>query len=337
MRAPLPGLIRLALLPSLAVALAALPCAAAPKKNKSSAKSSAKAPPRAIKAQPATLDEKVQAKGALLVDVASGKILYQRNIDVPYAPASTTKLMTALLAYERTGLKGEITVAPADTQVEPSTIPLRAGETVQIDDMVHCLLIGSDNDSAMVLARASAGSVPDFVALMNERARQLGCRQTTFVNPHGLPDPRQKTTAVDLYRIFDRVLRVPQLREIAAQRNFVLHSDIGTQNVKNHNKLLGTYEGMGPAKTGWTMSSRHTYAASVVRGGRELRLIILNSPNKWDDARALFDYGFDRLNIPSPDASVAKAAKKGGRQSTLVSQNANSASSLPPPPKLTLP
>jgi D-alanyl-D-alanine carboxypeptidase len=234
----------------------------------------------------------IEGKAALLADMRTGKVLYAKNSEVQYAPASTIKLLTALIVWERTKLRGKVRVQPVDTNVEPSHIPLRSGEVVPVDHLVHALLIGSDNDSAMTLARYTAGSADRFVALMNARAKQLGCTGTIVRNPHGLPVKGQYTTAQDLLKIFEAVLAVPALREICATPRYRLSTEVGTQTIRNHNKLLGTYTGMGPAKTGWTASSRHTYAACAVRGGRELHLIILNSPNKWDDARALFDYGF---------------------------------------------
>ncbi|MDD5260958.1 MAG: D-alanyl-D-alanine carboxypeptidase [Methylacidiphilales bacterium] len=259
----------------------------------------------ALAAQPVShsLNDVIQAKAALLVDAQSGQILYQRNINAPYPPASTVKLMTALLVWERTGLNGAVHVQVEDTLVEPSHIPLRPGEVVAVKDLTYALLIGSDNDSAMALSRHVGGSPEKFAALMNARARSLGCTHTLFKNPHGLPIAGQYTSASDLLKIFEAVLAVPQLRQICTLRQLVLTTQVGTQRIRNHNRLLGAYAGMGPAKTGWTVASRHTYAASATRNGRELHLVILNSVDKWTDARALFDYGF---STPSPHPAEPK-------------------------------
>ena len=249
----------------------------------------------------------VEAKAALLVDAQSGRVLYAKDANAQFAPASTIKLLTALLVWERTKLQGAVQVAAADTYVEPSHIPLRSGERVTVDDLTHALLIGSDNDSAMALARYTGGSAGQFVTLMNARAKQLGCVGTVVKNPHGLPVKGQYTTAADMLKIFQAVLAVPALREICSTPRYRLTTEIGSQTIKNHNKLLGAYDGMGPAKTGWTASSRHTYAAAAVRNGRELHLIILNSPNKWNDAKALFDFGFNETK-PEPVRPVLVAA-----------------------------
>ena len=258
------------------------------------------------------LKEEIKAQAVILEDAATGEILFQKKTRTPYPPASTVKLMTGLLVYEHTGLKGDIIISKKDTWVEPSHVPLRPGEKVSVSDMVHTLLIGSDNDSAMALARHVAGSVPKFVRLMNLRAKQLGCTNTTFANPHGLPvKGRHVITAHDLMLVFKKTLEIPKFRKIMSTKYFQLRTRVGSQRVKNHNKLLGKYEGMGPAKTGWTYASKHTYAASATRDGRELLLVLLKSPNKWKDARALFDYGFDHLPpLPKKSRKVASIASK---------------------------
>ena len=242
----------------------------------------------------ALLNREVQARAALLVDAASGDILFSRNLTEPLPPASTEKLLTALLVYERTQLKGDVLIQRSDTLVEPSRIPLHAGETVPVRTLVRSLLIGSDNDSALALARHVGGTVEAFVAMMNDRARELGCAKSCFKNPNGLPARGQVTTALDLLRIFQAAMAVPELREICQTPSLTIRTAAGLQTLRNHNKLLGAYPGMGPAKTGWTFNSKHTYAASATRNGRELHLILLHTPDKWTDAKALFDFGFAR-------------------------------------------
>jgi D-alanyl-D-alanine carboxypeptidase len=241
------------------------------------------------------LNQKVLARSALLVDAASGKVLFSRNPAEALPPASTVKLLTALLVYEQTQLKGEVIIQKPDTLVVPSRIPLQTGETVPVKTLVQSLLIGSDNDSALALARHTSGSVEKFVTLMNARARQLGCTNSLFKTPNGLPAPGQVTTAYDLLKIFQAAMAVPELREICSTRSVVLRTAVGLQTLRNHNKLLGVYPGMGPAKTGWTFLSKHTFAASATRDGHELHLILLHSTNKWADARTLFDFGFAQI------------------------------------------
>ncbi len=264
---------------------------------------------------PAAPNPKVRARSALLVEAASGKVLFSRNPVKAFPPASTLKLLTALLVYERTHLEGEVVIEQADTLVKPSRIPLRTGETVPVKTLVQSLLIGSDNDSTLALARHTGGSVEKFVALMNTRARELGCANSLFKNPNGLPAPGQVTTADDLLRIFRAAMAVLDLREICCTPSLTLKTAAGLQTLKNHNKLLGVYPGMGPAKTGWTNRSRHTFAASATRDGHELYLILLHSADKWTDATALFDFGFEQLRREE-NGSVAGA----GTQRNQTSQ-----------------
>ncbi|MGD9895896.1 MAG: D-alanyl-D-alanine carboxypeptidase family protein [Candidatus Methylacidiphilaceae bacterium] len=252
-------------------------------------------------------DRLVEATAALLYDPVTNRVLFARNLDAPLAPASTTKLMTALLVYEQTGLRGFVTILPGDTAVEPSHVPLRTGQRVSVAELVQDLLVGSCNDAALALARSTAGSVPAFTHEMNRRAWELGCLHTHFVDPHGLASFQegQMTTARDLLRIFQAVLNVPALRQILMTRTIATRSGKQLRILHNHNRLLGKYAGMGPAKTGWTRLARHTYAAACQRDGHPLLLVLLHSPDKWRDATVLFNYGFRQVKesrSPAPSA-----------------------------------
>lgn len=241
------------------------------------------------------LEQRVLAAGALLVDADTGRVLFRKDPETCYAPASTTKVLTALVAYEKCGLSGVIRVPRAATLVEPTRIPLVTGERITMRDALNALLIGSNNDVAVAIAHHVAGDVPSFCALMNRRAQQLGCTGTHFANPNGLTAPGQTTTCEDMLLIFRKALSYPVLRQMMRTPVYVMQTQTGTHRIKNHNLLLGKYPGMGPAKTGWTSASRHTYAASASQNGRELHLILMKSENKWKDARILFDWGFSRV------------------------------------------
>lgn len=267
----------------------------------------------------AALDGQVRAEAALLIDGRTGEVLYARRPNAPYPPASTVKLLTALVVWEATGLRGEVKVEASDTRVEPSHVPLRPGETVSVRDLTTALLVGSANDTAMALGRHVAGSHEGFMRLLNQRARELGCRDSVFKNPNGLPAPGQVTTCRDMMVIFQHVLAVDELRRICALPYHTLVTQAGTRRIRNHNKLLGVYPGMGPAKTGWTIASRHTYAASARRGDRELLLVLLKSPNKWTDARAIFDYGFAlERSRPAEEAWTAAVRPGPGEASPVA-------------------
>ncbi len=241
-----------------------------------------------------TPPDEIKSRSALLIRADTGEVLYARNPDERLLPASTTKLMTALIVYEKLGgMKGSVTITEND-RAEPSNVPLVPGETVSVDKLFHALLIESANDSARALARYVAGSDEAFVKMMNDRALAMGCFNTHFNNPNGLPAPNgtHYSSCADMMKIFQAVIAYPDLRKICSTKEYTVTTASGTHTFHNHNKLLGYYFGMGPAKTGWTVAARHTYAASATRGNHELLLTLLDSPNKWVDAQILFNWGF---------------------------------------------
>jgi D-alanyl-D-alanine carboxypeptidase len=278
-----------------------------------------------------TPPDQIRAMGALLIDAQTGEVLYARNPLMHLLPASTTKLMTALICFEYfRGFNGSV-VASEEDRAEPSNVPLVPGERISLWNMFNALLIESANDAARCLGRTVAGSTPAFVDLMNERAHLMGLNNTHFYNPNGLPAPSgtHYTCCADLMKIFQAVLRHPELRAICSTKEFAFRSASGFHVLRNHNRLLGYYPGMGAAKTGWTVASRHTYAASVRRGGRELLLTLLDSPDKWVDAQILFNWGFEQR----PATTELPTANDGDANSqTSALSAAPSIRSLPPAP-----
>jgi D-alanyl-D-alanine carboxypeptidase len=261
-----------------------------------------------------TPPEDIASVGALLIDAKTGQVLFARNPDKRLLPASTTKLMTALIVYEKLGgMHGSVTITP-DDYAEPSNIPVVPGETISVNTLFHALLIESCNDSARALGRSVAGSTPAFVEMMNQRALAMGCFNTHFNNPNGLPAPAgtHYTSCADLMKIFRQVLKYPDLATIMSTKEYEIHTATGTHILRNHNRLLGYYPGIGPAKTGWTVASRHTYACSVTQHGRTLLLTLLDSPNKWQDAQILFNWAFAET---SPGVPVAGPAPSGLNES----------------------
>jgi D-alanyl-D-alanine carboxypeptidase len=252
-----------------------------------------------------TPPDAIQARAVELEDADTGEILYARNPDERLLPASTTKLMTALIVYEKLhGMNGSVTVIE-DDRAEPSNIPVVPGETISVKTLFHALLIESCNDSARVLGRAVAGSNEAFVGMMNQRALAMGLFNTHFHNPNGLPAPAgtHYTSCADLMVIFKSVLKYQDLARIMETREYEIHTASGTHILRNHNRLLGYYPGMGPAKTGWTEASRHTYACAVTQNGHTLLLTLLDSPDKWRDAVILFNWGFAHINAGDTQAA----------------------------------
>ena len=258
-----------------------------------------------------TPPDAILARAVQLKDAQTGAVLYARNPDERLLPASTTKLMTALICYEKFGgLKGSCTVEE-DDRAEPSNIPVVPGETIQVRTLFHALLIESANDSARVLGRSAAGSADAFVGMMNQRALSLGLFNTHFHNPNGLPAPAgtHYTSCADLMVIFQHVLQYPDLVKIMSTKEDSIQTASGFHPLRNHNRLLGVYPGMGPAKTGWTVASRHTYACSVTQNGHTLLLTLLDSPDKWRDAQILFNWGFAQVESGEEAAAPSGLAK----------------------------
>ena len=244
-----------------------------------------------------TPPDAILARAVVLEDADTNTVLYQRNPDVRLLPASTTKLMTALIVRQQLGgLKGSVQIIPND-QAEPSNIPVVPGETISVNTLFHALLIESANDSARALGRSVAGTTEAFVGMMNEKALAMGLFNTHFYNPNGLPAPQgtHYTSCADLMVIFKAVLKYPELAQIMTLKEYSIQTQSGYHILHNHNRLLGMYPGMGPAKTGWTVASRHTYACSVTQNGHTLLLTLLDSPDKWRDAQILFNWGFAQV------------------------------------------
>ncbi|HAS51337.1 MAG TPA: hypothetical protein DCS21_06195 [Gammaproteobacteria bacterium] len=253
----------------------------------------------------------IAARSAVLMNPATGEILFAKEPQLQLPPASTTKVLTALVVLERLNLHTRVLVSPQAASAPPSRIGLRAGEAAMTQDLLYGLMLKSGNDAAETLAEAAGGSVAGFAELMNQRARQSGARSSHFMNPHGLPDENHYTTAYDLALIFRQAMNHPQFAEIVGTRSADLRIESGQGlygnwrmvPVVSHNRLLASYEGARGGKTGFTNKARRCFVGEVDRGGVRLIVAILNSPNSgtlWQDARNLLDYGFARYGLAPP-------------------------------------
>ncbi|MBE3584904.1 MAG: D-alanyl-D-alanine carboxypeptidase [Thermoanaerobacter sp.] len=243
----------------------------------------------------------VTGKAAVLMDARNGQILYEKNADQPMYPASTTKILTAIIALERSRLDEVVTVSRKATLVEGSAIGLQEGERVTMEDLLYALLLASANDAAVAIAENVAGSVPAFATLMNEKARSIGAKESNFRNPNGLPDPQHYTTAHDLALIARYAMQNPTFRTIVSTRLKQIHRPDADrskgppqEHLWNHNRLLSSYEGAIGIKTGYTVEAGQCLIAAARRGNRELIAVIMKSQGAavYSDARSLLDYGF---------------------------------------------
>jgi serine-type D-Ala-D-Ala carboxypeptidase (penicillin-binding protein 5/6) len=248
----------------------------------------------------------VVAQSAAVVDSYSGDFLFAKNENARQYPASSTKILTALIVIESGDLDRLVTVDLADTKVEPSSLGLKPGEEYTRRQLLYGLLLKSANDVAMALARDNAGSVPAFAEKMNLRAAQLGATSSYFVNPHGLHDPNHYTTAHDLVLIGRAAMQQPLFREIVSTVYYTWKASSGQiDQLRNHNRLLRHFAGCNGLKTGYTRIAQQVLVSSALRGGHEVISVVLHTdkPGIWDDSKALLSYGLVKLGCPT-DAIV---------------------------------
>ena len=238
----------------------------------------------------------VSAQSAVLIEAESGARVYDKQADHPLPMASTTKIMTALVALDHAAPDLCMTVPAAAVGTEGSSVYLVEGEKLTLEQLLYALLLESANDAAVTIAYGIAGSVEAFSELMNEKAKDLGLKQTRFSNPHGLDDEEHYTTAYELALITKCALENDLFRTIVSTRKTTIpHAGIdGVRLLVNHNKMLRLYDGCIGIKTGFTKKSGRCLVSAAERDGVELIAVTLHAPNDWDDHQKLLDYGFSK-------------------------------------------
>ena len=230
---------------------------------------------------------RLSAESALLFNLSRGRPVFSKNIDRRVHPASTTKVMTALLALEHLSLNSIVSASSMAVNVQPSKIDIAAGEQYRVSDLLYALLLNSANDASIVLAQAISGSEQEFVKLMNDRARQLGAAHTRFANPNGLPSPRktQYTTARDMALIFKEALKHSLFRKIINAPYKTIYSQAGRKiALKNHNKMLFTRWGDNIyGKTGYTKAARACFVGYTTKGKDTLIIAVFGCSRRWED------------------------------------------------------
>ncbi len=237
---------------------------------------------------------KTSAASVIVVDANTGKILYEKNADQIRPPASTQKLLTALIVAESGFLDRPVTVQPTDTMADPVKLNIKAGDTYQRIDLLRALLVKSPNDVARCLARDNAGSIDAFAEVMNRHAQQLGAVHSHFVNPNGLPVPGQYSSARDLSLIARAAYANSTIRSIVCLPQLVFRYANGrTRELENTNKLLRRLPYCNGMKTGYTDAAGKCLIASGSRAGREVIVVVLgdSSSRVWRDASALLSWG----------------------------------------------
>lgn len=235
----------------------------------------------------------VSAKSAICLHYPTGQVLYAKNANEKLPMASTTKIMTALVALENANLSDVVTVGANAAGVEGSSMYLKEGQTLSMSDLLHGLMLSSGNDAAVAIAEHVAGSEEAFCELMNQKAESLGCSNTQFRNANGLPDEAHFTTALELARITGEALKNETFREIVSKKSVKVSGKILT----NHNKMLSLYEGAIGVKTGYTKKAGRTLVSAARKDGIELIAVTLNAPDDWDDHKKMLNAGFETVEI----------------------------------------
>jgi D-alanyl-D-alanine carboxypeptidase (penicillin-binding protein 5/6) len=260
------------------------------------------APPRGHAAGPY-----ITARAAIVMEAGTGEVLWERNSTEPLPPASTTKVMTAILALESGRLDESFRVSEYAAETPPSGIHLRTGQRMRLRNLLYAVLLNSANDAAEVVAEGLAGSEEVFAARMTARAREIGASTAHFANPHGLTAPGHEASARDLAVIFRYGLDVPLFREILETRSVQVPLEanhIQWVALHSHNRLLtgAAYQAIG--KTGYTRPARRCFVGAARHGDRELVIALLGARDLWSDARRLFAYGFGE----APPVMMARAS-----------------------------
>ncbi len=242
------------------------------------------------------------ADSSVIIDFHSRSILYSKNADTPRGMASTTKIMTALVAIENGVLDSEFVIPKEATGIEGSSVYLVEGEKLTLRQLLYCLMLESGNDAAAAIAMFIGGSVESFVEMMNQRAMELGLKNTHFANPHGLSDENHYTTAYELALITAEAMEYPVFREICSTKKAQVPYN-GAENgryLNNHNKLLFGFEGATGVKTGYTKLDGRCLVSSAERDGMEFICVTLHDDSPTENHMKLLNQAFSEFERINP-------------------------------------
>jgi D-alanyl-D-alanine carboxypeptidase len=246
----------------------------------------------------------LSAKASIVMDLISGRVLYELNSDERLPPASTAKIMTALLTLEQGDLDAVTTVSQLAANEPCTCMGLQAGEQLTVLDLLYGLLLPSGNDAAEALAQHEAGTEQAFVDRMNDRAVQLGLKDTHFTDPHGLDDPANLMTVADLAALARYTLiHQPLFDQIVSTQTMTIPASAGHPefDLTNLNQLLGSYPGADGVKTGTTPAAGQNLVGSATRDGRRLLAIVFGSADRYAEVPVMLDHGFGDFVWLRPD------------------------------------
>lgn len=235
----------------------------------------------------------VSARSAILVEASSGDVIYEKNAHEKLPIASTTKIMTAVVALENAKLDAKVKISPRACGIEGSSIYLEKDEVLTVEELLYAIMLESANDAASALAIHVAGSEEKFAQLMNETALRIGMTESHFTNPHGLDNAEHYSTAADMAKLAVYALGNEKFREIVStvKRQIPAGDDEGVRVLVNHNRLLRLSDEVIGVKTGFTKRSGRCLVSAAERGGVRVIAVTLSDPNDWKDHLAMHDVG----------------------------------------------
>lgn len=276
----------------------------------------------------------LSAHSAVLIDASNGKILFSKNENERLPMASTTKIMTAVIALENSELSKSVTISSDAVGVEGSSVYLTEGEILTMEDLLYALLLSSANDAATAIALEVGGSIDGFARLMNEKASELGLVDTHFENPHGLDGDEHYTSASDLAILSSYALKNADFKKIVSTYKATIPSSGGGSRLLiNHNKLLRIYNGTIGIKTGFTKKSGRCLVSAAERDGLCLVAVTMNAPDDWQDHMSMLDYGFSAFQclsiLPRFTFTTSLPVTGGGEQSVICTNSEPIVATMP--------
>lgn len=266
-------------------------------------------------------DNMPYAKSSIVMDVNTGRILYSNNPNQKLPMASTTKIMTVFLAIENADLNDIVKVSKKASFQTGSSVYLKEGDKMRLEDLLYCVMLRSGNDAAVATAEHISGSVEDFAKLMNEKAKQMGAKNSNFTNPHGLPDDNHYTTAYDLALITRQALKNDTFAKIVRSKNHTITKVISEDRfLQNKNKMLWQYPGSDGVKTGYTGKAGKCLVSSASKDGWQILTVVLNTGDIWDSSTKLLDYGFnnyDKIKIVDKNSIAYELDVLKGKEKTV--------------------
>ena len=233
------------------------------------------------------------ARSAILMDIDSNRILYEKNINEVRSVASISKIMTAVIAIESGKLDDKVIIGDEINAAYGSGIYIQVGEEMTLRDLVYGLMLRSGNDAALAIAKYVGGSVEDFVEMMNDKAQQIGMNKTTFNNPSGLDEDKGNySTAYDMAILTSYAMKLDDYKEITGTKKYTLTTNKNVYSWINKNKLLSLYKYTTGGKTGFTEIAKRTLVSTATKDNTNLVVVTLNDGNDWQDHQSLFEYGF---------------------------------------------